>query len=209
MPDSFRGSGLDWANDRIHFRSPKTEHHEGHESREIPLFPELLPFLLDARELAEKKTGYVITKRRETTGAALRRQMARCIDKAKVESWPRVFHNLRASRQTELEDEYPSHAVNAWMGNSEDVARDHYLQVTDEHFRMAAKNGVKNGVVSHRNASQANAGPETKNAVHPEKARVNGDLRTNALACETLQNALTGVDGNRTHLATFRPPQRF
>ncbi len=29
------------------------------------------------------------------------------------------------------------HVVTAWLGNSEPVARKHYLQVTDEHFRTA------------------------------------------------------------------------
>lgn len=44
---------------------------------------------------------------------------------------------MGASRQTELEEEFPSHVVCAWMGNSERVARRHYLQVTDEHFAKA------------------------------------------------------------------------
>ena len=46
---------------------------------------------------------------------------------------------MRATRQTELEDLLPSHIVCAWLGNSKEVARDHYLTVTDEHFSAAAE----------------------------------------------------------------------
>ena len=205
-----RWDGIDWANNRIHFRSPKTEHHEGHESREIPLFPELLPYLLDAKELAgEDATGYVISKRRTLSGAALRRQMARCIQLAKVAEWPRVFHNLRASRQTELEDEWPSHVVNGWMGNSEKVSRKHYLQITDGHFEKAAGGGAKIGAADGRNPSQRTAAEEKRKAAHPTNRRESGSSLRNAPTRETLRSALTGMDGNRTHLATFQPPQRI
>ena len=33
----------------------------------------------------------------------------------------------------------------AWLGNSEDVARDHYLQSTDEHFAKAAAETLTTG----------------------------------------------------------------
>lgn len=204
-----RWDGIDWGGNRIHFRSPKTEHHVGHESREIPLFQELLPYLLDARELASDESGYVIARRRNSTGAALRRQMTRCIENAKVEVWPRVFHNLRASRQTELEDEFPSHVVNAWLGNSEQVSRDHYLQVTDDHFEKAVQGGAKIGAVSGRNASQRGETAETERAADPAKGRENGSLASQRDRLREPADALTGVDGNRTHLATFQPPQRI
>ena len=54
--------------------------------------------------------------------------------------WPKLFHNLRATRQTELEENFPTHVVCKWLGNSAAVARKHYLQVTDEHFPKAAQN---------------------------------------------------------------------
>jgi integrase len=39
---------VDWERERITVPSPKTEHHDGHESRIMPLFPELRPFLEEA-----------------------------------------------------------------------------------------------------------------------------------------------------------------
>lgn len=40
-----RWADIDWANNRFTVRSPKTEHHEGHDSRVVPIFAELRPHL--------------------------------------------------------------------------------------------------------------------------------------------------------------------
>ena len=41
---------------------------------------------------------------------------------------------------TELANEFPIHVVCEWIGNSPDVARRHYLQVAEEHFKKATSN---------------------------------------------------------------------
>jgi hypothetical protein len=72
-----------------------------------------------------------------------------------LEPSERLFHNLRASRQTELTDIFPAHVVAKWLGNSVKVANDHYLQVTDEHFALAAqKSGAKSGTEAAQKAAQ-------------------------------------------------------
>jgi len=53
--------------------------------------------------------------------------------------WPKLFHNLRASRETELAAEHPIHVVCAWIGNSQQIAAKHYLQVTDADFEKARR----------------------------------------------------------------------
>jgi hypothetical protein len=78
----------------------------------------------------------VITRYRDTN-ANLRPQMLRIMRRAGVEPWQRLFHNLRASRQTELADQFPSHVVADWLGNSQAIADRHYLQTTEAHFRRA------------------------------------------------------------------------
>src|SRR5437762_13070482 len=65
--------------------------------------------------------------------------MERIIKRAAVKPWPKLFHNLRSTRQTELTEKFPSRVVCAWLGNSRAVAQDHYLQVTDAHFAQAVK----------------------------------------------------------------------
>ncbi|MBN2129817.1 MAG: site-specific integrase [Sedimentisphaerales bacterium] len=134
---ALRWEDVDWDRGRMLVRSPKTEHHEGGESRQVPLFPELLPYLRDAFEEAEAGTVYVITKYRDRN-CNLRTQLLRIIRKAGLKPWPKLFQNLRATRQTELCERWPEHVVCAWIGNSRSVARKHYLQVTDEHFERAA-----------------------------------------------------------------------
>ena len=66
--------------------------------------------------------------------------MERIIKRAGVKPWPKLFHNLRASRQTELAERYPIHVVCAWLGNSAAIAKEHYLQVTEMHYEEAAQN---------------------------------------------------------------------
>src|SRR6185295_7207846 len=45
--------------------------------------------------------------------------------------WPKLFHNLRASRQTELMREYDLATVCKWIGNSPAVAAKHYATSVD------------------------------------------------------------------------------
>ena len=116
-------------------RSPKTEHHEGKDTRQIPIFPELRPYLEDAWE---PEAEYVITRHRDAN-INLRTQLCRIIAKAGLTPWPKLFQNLRATRETELAETFPLHVVCEWIGNSQAVAKKHYLQVTDEHFAQATQ----------------------------------------------------------------------
>ncbi len=88
------------------------------------MFPELRPYLDDAFEQASEGAHYVVTRYR-TANANLRTQLLRIIRRAGVGTWERVFHNLRASRQTELEDSFPSHVLANWLGASPTIARKH------------------------------------------------------------------------------------
>ena len=141
---ALRWSDVDRERNRIRVTSPKTEHHEGKDCRLIPLFPELRPHLLEVFEQAEPGTDFVITRYRG--GACnLRTHFCRIIRKAGLQPWPKPWHNLRSTRQTELAERYPIHVVCAWIGNSRAVAQEHYLQVTDAHFSQAVEPSTKNG----------------------------------------------------------------
>jgi hypothetical protein len=58
-----------------------------------------------------------------------------------LDAWPKLWHNMRSSRQAELAEIFPSHVVCAWIGNSQDVAEQHYLQLTEAHFSKATAAG--------------------------------------------------------------------
>lgn len=117
-------------------RSPKTEHH-GKAVRRCPLFPELRDILQDAYDQAPDGAEHVVTKYR-TTESNLRTQATKIIERAGATVWPKLFHNLRASRQTELSARFPLPDVCAWLGNTVAVAAKHYLQARDVHFTEAA-----------------------------------------------------------------------
>lgn len=140
---------VDWERGRINVPSPKTAHHVGKATRTIPLFPELRQLLTDVFDQAEPGTEYVITRYRDSN-ANLRTQFERIIRRAELEPWEKLFQNLRSTRETELAESYPLHVVTAWLGNSEPVARKHYLQVTDEHFTKATQNPTQTGTEIER-----------------------------------------------------------
>jgi len=134
-----------WAEGRFTVHSPKTEHHPGQESREVPLFPELLPCLSEAFERAEPGAEHVITRYR-LPNQNLSTQFRRILRRAGIEPWPKLYQNLRSTRQTELTDCFPVHVVCAWLGNRAPVVMKHCLQMTDERFRQAAQKAVQKAV---------------------------------------------------------------
>lgn len=151
-----RWCDVDWKRGRLRVNSPKTEHHPGGESRVIPLFPELKRPLEDSWELAEPGTEFIIDKHRNP-GANLRTQLLRIMERAGVKAWPRLFQNMRASRETELTRSHPLHVVVAWIGNSASIAAKHYLQVTDSDFESAvnaAQNAAQSAHATERRESQ-------------------------------------------------------
>jgi len=138
-----------WSENRFVVHSPKTEHHVGKATRLVPIFAELKPYFetlffdpsTDGTEFVLPTLARDVSKSPESwRGINLRTQFERIIKRAGVESWPRLWHAMRSSRQTELAQRFPEHVVCKWMGNSRRVADEHYLMVRDEDFASAAAN---------------------------------------------------------------------
>ncbi len=135
---------IHWAENTMTAHSPKTAHHPGQGSRPVPLFPELVPHLQEVFEQAEPGTVYVITRYRHTN-QNLSTKLRRILHKAGVAPWPKLYQNLRSTRQTELANEWPMHKICAWLGNSPAVALKHYLQKpTADDYRKAAGKAAQN-----------------------------------------------------------------
>ena len=102
------------------------------------MFPEVRQAL---EELYLEPDGgeFVIATNDRSSLKNLRTVFEKILRKAGVDPWQRLFQNLRASRETELAQEYAIHLVTAWLGNTPKVAMDHYLQVRDEDFTKAAQ----------------------------------------------------------------------
>jgi len=159
---------VDWDRDRMTVHSPKTEHHPGGESRQIPLFPELRPYLEEVWEQAEPGTEWVITRYRDSN-ANLRTTLQKIIRRAGLKPWPKLWQNLRSTRETELAESYPIHVVCEWIGNSQAVAAKHYLQVTDEHFARAVQNAVHATSEAVQKAVQPAAAATRQEATEPQR----------------------------------------
>jgi integrase len=128
---------VDWEHRRVRVISPKTERHAGKGERIIPMFPELETALSEVWDATPAgSTQHVITRYRDGCGN-LRTRFLQIIKRAGLKPWPRLFHNLRATRQTELSARFPIHVVCEWLGNSRLVAQEHYLRVTDADFAAA------------------------------------------------------------------------
>ena len=150
---SLRLDDIDWGRARMHIHSPKKEHLDCGGDRWVPIFPELRPYLEEVFDQAAPGTVYVINRYRDTN-ANLRTQLLRIIKRAGLKAWPKLFHNLRATRETELAAQYPIHVVCAWIGHNQLIAAKHYLQVTDDDFERAAKGAAESDALAVQNPVQ-------------------------------------------------------
>jgi integrase len=180
---ALRLDAVDWAADRIRVASPKTEHLDGKASREIPIFPELRPYLEEVWNQAEPGATHFVTRYRNPT-QNLRTQLLKIIKRAGLDPWPKLWQNLRATRQTELEEQFPSHVVCQWIGNSRQVAAKHYLQTTPEHYAEAVSGARTIFVASRAPQGVAN-----------EKSDARQTAKTSSPAqCVALAMGVTGLE---------------
>jgi integrase len=138
---SLQWSDIHWGQDRMKVVSPKTEHHEGKQFRIVPIFPELRPFLEalhdEAQPVIECQLCTPVITRYRATNSNLRTQLNRIIRRAGLKPWPKLFQNLRSTRETELLEDFKLNVVADWIGNTPAIALKHYLQTTDADFEKA------------------------------------------------------------------------
>jgi integrase len=157
---------------RMMVLSPKTEHHEGHESRVIPLFPEvakeLRAWMLECPETHDDSVFPDITAE-----SNLRTQTEKLIRRAGVEQWPKLYNNLRSSAATDLVRKHPIHIATKICGHCAEVATEHYWQVDpDVDFKAVLDNHpsttVSTAIDHHSRQSQIT----NKNTANPIKGRL-------------------------------------
>ena len=161
---------IDWAGRCFTLHVPKKEHIDGHETRVVPIFPEVEPYLRQAFDEAPAGSLHVLPTRFHNEGYVYA-GVKRAVKLVGVEKWPKLLQNLRASRETELMLQYPAHIVHAWLGNSKEVAEDHYLMVTPEDILRAASmpssNPTPNPTPSTLVLAHQESSPENEEAVLP------------------------------------------
>ena len=115
--------------------------------------------------------------------------------------WPRLFQNLRASRETELAERFPLRVVTDWLGNSPNVAMAHYLSTTEDHFQRAAKSGA----VALQNPVQQETAPDRTGPQDTPEVLVGCEfMRDGAGRYEDMQDPQTDPEGIRTPVAAVK-----
>jgi len=197
---ALRWDGIDWERKRMTVYSPKTEHRPGQESRIVPIFPEIETELGAVFDQALEGAEFVITRYRDAE-TNLRTQLLKIIRRAGLKPWPRLFHNMRASRQTELMQTHPIHVVCEWLGNSRLIAQEHYLRVTETDFDKATKKNTAQNTVQ---ASENNGNPQHREMPEseksPENSEFSGDSEDGAVVA-------TGLEPVTSTMSTWRSNQ--
>tara|TARA_R110002072_G_scaffold302354_1_gene484869 strand:- start:45804 stop:47144 length:1341 start_codon:yes stop_codon:yes gene_type:complete len=150
---------------RLTIHADKTEHHEDGGFRICPIFPELRPFLQRLYDRAKPgidcpMSDPVITRWR-SKDQNIRTAFQKVLKQAGITPWPKLFHNLRASRQTELLGIHPVKDVCDWRGNTEAVAMKHYAMATADSFQRAVC-GSTGGSISANQQISAKNNPNRK-----------------------------------------------
>ena len=189
---------VDWENMRIVITSPKTKRHRGGGTRVCPIFPEVASALREAWEAAPEGAVWIFPSIRSAE-KNLRTWLERAIIRAGLTPWPKLWQNFRATRATELADQYPSHVAAAWLGHTEQIADRHYRQTTATHYDRAINEptGTMPGRPEKLAQKPAQYSHElgrrqrNRHTEDPHKTRPYDAIRSNA-------NHLSGGQGTRT-----------
>ena len=139
---------IDLTSDRFTVRCPKKTHKRQQErgeltTRQVPLFPEVRDAFRQLKdELPEEHSEYVFPELHDNQKHASPRvyqQIQKVVKRAGLTPWPKLFQNMRSTRETELCALSPIQDVASWIGNTPAVAQKHYLQARDELFGVAAQ----------------------------------------------------------------------
>ena len=130
-----RWEDIDIPNCKMIIRSNKTP-----PERVCPIFPELMPHLMRAKEMACEGADLVVT--RYTPSVGINETFKKIVKRAGLNEWPKLMQNLRATRETELLARYPIKDVTSWIGNSAPVAMKHYAMTMQESFNRAIEEGA-------------------------------------------------------------------
>ena len=203
-----------WDKKRIIVKSPKTEHHAGKDSRIIPMFSGILPLLEAVYEQAEPGgSPFVIARRRgkfdklkdgrnTNLGALFKKYILR----AGEETWPKPFHAMRASFETDLLNDgtVKPHTIARWLGHSIQIALKHYARIKDCEFEImtddtksVTKNARGISVTLDATTTQSQFGVAQKASQYTPERGCNNSQRQSEVPiktapCELTQEAATG-----------------
>jgi hypothetical protein len=124
--------------------------------------------------------------------ANLRTTFEKVIRRAGVDPWPRLWHSLRASCESDLAQSFPLANVTTWLGNTPSVALRDYVDPTEGAFERAATWVPESGAAAYRGKSR---GVEREH----RKRRRSGGLRHSVRLAARFWKFVQLRHGNRTY----------
>lgn len=216
---SLNWGDVDWGRGRLSVPSPKTEH-LGKPHRVIPLFPLLRPHLEAVFEHAPEGSTYIFPdewRERATgddgwAGANMRTTFAKIVRRAGVEPWPRLWHSLRASCESDLAQTFPLATVTKWLGNTPSVALRHYVDPTETAFERALDwrpaGGAKSGALEAQNQAQQVAAENCRESQRiTQPVDVQESMRVSASPCEIMYKSsreCMGIEPTESFVQTLQ-----
>ena len=177
---ALRWQDVNWEQGVLHVHARKTAHHKHGGERMVPIFPEVLPLLREVWEQAPEGAVHVIEHHRNHPNLGV--MLSRIVRQAGLTPWAKIWHNMRASRCTELQQGgFAPQVVTDWCGHTEAIAEQAYWMTTAEDFARAAEfkpttitaggaNVVQQAIANGGNGLQAQSGTNEKNPVFPGSA---------------------------------------
>ncbi len=203
-------SDVDWINRKLNVRSPKTEHHEGHERRWVPIMPKLMQLLEKSYDPSPESPDRIVTLR---PCGYQNRTMIAYIKRAEVQPWKRLWQTLRSSCEKEWAMKFPQFAVSKWIGHSITVSGKHYANhVPEELMKEAAADPLPLGATGFEPRSKANQ--EGESVVQPavqhtaESTETDSEQKRKSPELPGFSGTLPSVQVGATGFepATPRPP---
>ena len=131
---------------------------------------------------------FCITRYR-SQNANLRTQLHRITERAGLKPWPKTWQNLRSTRETELVELHGIKSAVEWIGNSEAVARKHYLQTTEIDFQRAITTDIGTDAKSDAQPVSQAADSTRREPVQTKKPSAEPrDFQGESSECDSMQN---------------------
>ena len=142
----------------------------------------------------------------------IKEPFVRIVKRAGVEVYPKIFHNLRSSCETEYERAGVKPTVYCrWLGNSPQVAVRHYVQYGEEDFQAGYSIALNSGIigqdsekvsikVSMQGGILDNLGLQAGGEQIPQVPENQGFLQERKKPCDKTQGVK--MDVNRLELLT-------
>ena len=127
-----RWSDVDWTQNRFLVHSPKTERHENHATRLVPLFEELR---LELERLFAGNADEYVVQSYQGSAWSLNEQFRTIAESTDLGRIVCPFRNMRRSRSNEVVRRWGETKESLWIGHTADVMERHYRQHLDDDFR--------------------------------------------------------------------------